>query len=509
MPDISIAAEGIDKLLVGLNPHKAAGPNKFKPIVLQPLHKELAPILQLIFQRSLDTGKLPDIWKEANVSPIFKKGEKSDPSNYRHISLTRVLCKVLEHIVASSVAKHFTELNILYDLQHGFREKRSCETQLIMRVDELAKNMQMGNQTDLILLDFSLAFDKVAHEKLILKLHQYGIRGDTLNWIKDFLDNRKQTVVINGINSDEVPVSSGVPHGSVLGPILFLAYINDLPEQVKSRVRLFADDTAMYLAISSTIEGHALQTDLACLEQWAKMWDMQFNPSKCQVLHIIRKVKPLNTKYILHNVELESASAAKYLGVTIADDLSWSQHIDNTTKKANQTLGFLKRNIRVHNKDLKSVAYKTLVRPQLEYASTVWYPHHDKDINKVEAVQRRAARWAIRDYKYTSSVTAVLKDLNWRPLDQRRIDSRLLMMYKVTYDLVAIPAPEYLVRNTRQYRHIHSLAYRQIHTLNDYYRYTFFPRTIIHWNALPAYIPVLPTLAQFSKAFCQVFHVSP
>ena len=183
--------------------------------------------------------------------------------------------------------------------------------------------MQMGKQTDLIFLDFRKAFVKVAHEKLLLKLHQYGIRGDTLNWIKDFLNNRKQTVVINGISSDDVPVSSGVPQGSVLGPIIFLVYINDQPEQVKSRVRLFADDTAMYLAISSSTEGQVLQTDLACLEQWEKMWDMQFNPSKCQVLHITRKVKPLNTKYILHNVELESASAAKYLGVTISNDLSW------------------------------------------------------------------------------------------------------------------------------------------------------------------------------------------
>ena len=191
-----------------------------------------------------------------------------------------------------------TELDILYDLQHGFREKRSCETQLIMLVDELAKHMQMGKQTDLILLDFSKAFDKVAHEKLILKLYQYGIRGDTLNWIKDFLDNRKQTVVINGINSDVVPVSSGVPQGSVLGPILFLAYINDLSEQVKSRVRLFADDTAMYLAISSTTEGQVLQTDLASLEQWEKIWDMQFNPSKCQVLHITKKSRA--PKYQVH-----------------------------------------------------------------------------------------------------------------------------------------------------------------------------------------------------------------
>ena len=228
-----------------------------------------------------------------------------------------------------------------------------------MLIDELAKNMQMGKQTDLILLDFSKAFDKVAHEKLLLKLHHYGIRGDTLKWIKDFLDNRKQAVVINGINSEKIPVSSGVPQGSVLGPILFLAYINDLHEQVKSRVRLFADDTALYLAISSTTESEVLQTDLASLEQWEKMWDMQFNPSKCQVLQITKKAKPLNTKYILHNVELESVPAAKYLGVTIADDLSWSKHIDITTKKANQTLGFLKRNIRVHNKDLKSVAYKT------------------------------------------------------------------------------------------------------------------------------------------------------
>ena len=228
------------------------------------------------------------------------------------------------------------------------------------------------------------------------------------------MDNRKQTVVINGINSDEVPVSSGVPQGSFLGPILFLANTNDLPEQVESRVRLFVDGTAMYLAISSTTEGQVLQTDLACLEQWEKMWDMQFHPSKYQVLHIARKVKPLYTKYILHNVELESASAAKYLGVTIADDLSWSPHIDNTTKKANQALGFLKRNIRFHNKDMKSIAYKTC-QATVGVCINLWYPYNNKDINKVEAVQIRAARWATRDYKYNSSVTAMLNDLNWRP----------------------------------------------------------------------------------------------
>ena len=187
---------------------------------------------------------------------------------------------------------------------------------------------------------------------------------------------------------------------------------------------------------------------------------MQFNPSKCQVLHITRKVKPLSTKYNLHNVELESASAAKYLGVTIADDLTWSPHIVNTTKKANQILGFLKRNIRVQNKDLKSDAYKSL------------------------------------------------SGHSWYPLDQRRIDSRLLMMYKVIYDLVAIPAPEYLVRNTRQSRHIHSLAYRQIHTQTI--TGSHFPPELSSTGTPSLHIyQFIPTLAQFSNAVCQVIHMPP
>ena len=509
MPDIQVSSNGIEKLLKGLNPHKAAGPDQLKPIVLQTLHKELAPILKLIFQKSLDTGRLPSIWKKANVSPIFKKGDKTEPANYRPISLTCVLCKVLEHVVASGISKHFTEQNILSELQHGFREKRSCETQLIMLVDELSKSMQSGKQTDLILLDFSKAFDKVAHEKLLLKLHFYGIRGNILNWIKDFLDNRTQSVILNGTNSDNIAVSSGVPQGSVLGPILFLAYINDLPEQVRSRVRLFADDTAMYLALDKQADSEILQKDLEILENWEKLWDMSFNPSKCQVIHVTRRKTPLQTKYHLHGCVLESVPSAKYLGVTISEDLKWSEHINNITKKANQTLGFLKRNIRVHNKDLKSTAYKTLVRPQLEYASTVWSPHTDLDINKLESVQRRAARWVTRDYQYTSSVSSMLQDLNWRTLDQRRIDSRLVLLYKVTYDLVAIPASDYLIRNTRPSSRNHPIAYRQITTLKDFYKFTFFPRTIIHWNALPHHIPTLPTLAQFSTAVCQVAHSTP
>ena len=153
---------------------------------------------------------------------------------------------------------------------------------------------------------------------------------------------------------------------------------------------------------------------------------------------------PFQTKYNLHGCVLESVPSAKYLGVIVSEDLKWTDHINGISKKANQTLGFLKRNIRVHNRDLKSTAFKTLVRPQLEYASILWSPYTDQDINKLESVQRRAARWVTRDYRFTSSVSAMLRDLNWRTLDQRRIDSRLVLRYKVTYVLVAIPASDYL-----------------------------------------------------------------
>ena len=196
MTDIKISLNGIMKLLQGLKLDKAPGPDRIKPLFLNKLHSEVAPILQVIFTKSLQEGTLPSDWLKANVSPIFKKGDKTCPANYRPISLTCILCKLLEHIVTSNVVGHLDQHNILYDLQHGFCAKRSCETQLTMLIEEIQQNLSEGKQTDVILLDFSKAFDKVSHGKLIHKLHGYGIRGETLSWIKAFLNGRSQTVVL-------------------------------------------------------------------------------------------------------------------------------------------------------------------------------------------------------------------------------------------------------------------------------------------------------------------------
>ena len=298
-------------MLAGIDPSKAAGPDAIKPVVLRSLKDQVAPILQIIFQQSLITSQIPSDWKKTIVTPRFQKGDKCDLANYQPITLTCICCKLVEHTIASNLTKHLNNHNILYDLQHGFRERRSCETRLIQLIGELARGFSSGRLTDLILLDFSKAFDKVSHTKLLFKLHQQGLTRNNLSWIKAFLLGRSQCVALEGEKSSEIPVTSGVPQGSVLGPILFLLYINDLPENINTQVRLFADDTAVYLTDTSNDDSQTLQQDLHKLEKWEKTWEMHFNPSKCQVLHITRARNPLKTQYVLHGQVFEAVDHAK------------------------------------------------------------------------------------------------------------------------------------------------------------------------------------------------------
>ncbi len=355
----------------------------------------------------------------------------------------------MEHIVASNLTSHFNKYNILYDLQHGFREKRSCETQLIQLIDDLAHTLTHGKQVDLVLLDFSKAFDKVTHLKLLFKLQEHGVSDLTLNWIQSFLTGRSQTVVLEGETSSEVPVTSGVPQGSVLGPLLFLLYINDLPDTIKSQVRLFADDTAVYLTLDSNLTCKSLQDDLDRLVTWENQWDMEFNPLKCQVMNITRNKNPIKYEYILHGQTLSTVNDAKYLGVDISQNLSWNTHINRISNSANRTLGFLKRNIETKNEKVRELAYKSLVRPQLEYASTVWSPHTQLNTDKIEKVQRRAVRWVKHNYSTYDSVTTMQTNLGWRTLADRRIDSRLVMFFKIYHQQVAVTLPPYLQQPMR------------------------------------------------------------
>lgn len=507
MNNIRIGRSGVCKLLKGLNVHKATGPDTIPARFLQDFAPELTPIMTKLFQLSLDTGKVPDDWREASIVPIFKKGERHLASNYRPVSLTSISCKLLEHIVHSQIMDHYDSNHILADQQHGFRARRSCESQLLITVDEVAKSLAHGEQVDIVLLDFSKAFDKVPHQRLLHKLHFYGIRGNTWNWIKDFLAKRTQQVNLEGQSSTRADVISGVPQGTVMGPLLFLTYINDLPEHTSSDARLFADDCLLYRKINSRADAEQLQKDLKSLEKWEREWQMEFHPQKCTVIHVSRKQRPITNNYLLHGHTLESVSSGKYLGVTINNRLNWTEHINNVRAKSSKTLGFLRRNIQGCRADIKSAAYSTIVRPTLEYAATVWDPYQQAQIQLLEGVQRRAARFVKGNYyvRTPGCVTSMMEDLQWEPLETRRLRSRLIMMYKIRNDLIDIPATSYLTPGDTRTR---GSKYRQPPTYKDVYKFSFFPRTIRDWNSLSDDVKEASTIDGFKKQLNNTLAVS-
>ena len=489
MRDIIIEEEGVKKLLKQQKPGKAPGPDKIQARVLKEAADQLAPALTLLFNASYDQSVIPDDWRHAAVSPQYKAGKdnRSKAVNYRPISLTCLCCKVMEHIVCSNLMTHLDAQNILTDYQHGFRKKRSCESQLLITVDDLAKVLDKTKQADCILLDFSKAFDKVSHFLLGHKLDHYGVRGKNLAWIKDFLNKRTQSVVLKGETSDPIPVTSGVPQGSVLGPALFLVYINDLPDCVKSTPRLFADDCLLYRVIGSQRDADLLQLDLNALEEWEKKWQMEFAPDKCKLLRITRKTSRLtiHAKYYIRGEELETVSEAKYLGVTLDAKLNFNAHINKTVKKANSSLHFIQRNLRGCNPTVKASAYNTYVRPIAEYASAVWDPNtrNGDQVSQVEAIQRKAARFVCSDYRRDSSVSDMIQRLQWQDLQERRTRAKITILHRIINGQMAVPHSHlstpspYPTRNTTANKFRHMQA-------RTHYASTFFPSATVLWGGL-------------------------
>ena len=432
------------------------------------------------------------------VAPIFKKGSRHLAENYRPVSLTSVPCKIMEHIICSHIRGHLDKHNILSKFQHGFRKGHSCESQLLITLNELMYWRDCGVQCDIAVLDFAKAFDTVPHESLLGKLEHYGINANIHMWIRAFLSNRTQEVVVDGVKSNRASVASGVPQGTVLGPLLFLLHINDLPDNVQSRVRLFADDCLLYRAIQSVEDAVILQNDLDALKAWGDLWGMKFNVKKCNILTVSRSRTPITKLYTLGGEALSQVDQAKYLGVLITEELSWSPHITSITSKANGILGFLQRNLKRCPKPLKELAYMTLVRSKLEYCAAIWDPYLKKDIHLLDKVQRRSARYVCNNYDYMdSSVTAMLKELGWLDLAQRRKHLRLALFYKIVNDLIAVPHEDILERADPRTRAGNKKNYRPLNPDTNCYKYSFFGSTILDWNRLPQVLVESPSVDSF------------
>lgn len=489
--EIVITPEVVEEKLMKLNAHKSSGPDNIHPCVLLKTAKEMSIPLTQIFQQSLDSGEVPDDWRTANVTPIHKKGDRTDPSNYRPVSLTSQVCKVLESIIRDKIVDHLEANNLLNEAQHGFRKGRSCLTNILETLEQWTKILDEGDCVDVAYLDFKKAFDLVSHELLIHKMKKYGISGQILEWVKNFLHDRTQKVVIRGTASEAVKVTSGVPQGSVLGPILFLIFINDLPTRVFSPISLFADDSKIFsrivtknnrLTIRAPNGNEILQKDLDEIQEWAKTWKMEFNVSKCKVMHLGFN-NPKNV-YSMDGTTLTESQVEKDLGVFIDCRLEFDKHIKSIVGKANRMLGMIKIAFTCMNKTMFLHLYKGLVRPLLEYCVQAWSPYKKKHIDLIEGVQKRAFRLVpeLRNMTYEKQ----LEELNLTELVDRRIRGDMIETYKIISGKEGLNPSNFfqMSRNLRPRNGTHSMKISKEYSRLDLRKYTFSQRVVKTWNDL-------------------------
>ena len=505
--NIEVTVELVKKKLESLNRFRGSGPDNIHPHVLRETAPSISLPLSMIFTESLNVGETPEDWRRANVAPILKKGDRNNPANYRPISLTSQVCKVLESIVRDKLTEHMKDNNILSDAQHGFREGRSCLSNLLTTLEDWTKILEEKDCVDVAYLDFRKAFDLVSHKHLLLKLQKYGINGQVGNWIKAFLENRKQRVVIRGFESDELDVLSGVPQGSVLGPILFLLFINDLPKSVDCPVCLFADDSKMYCRIPKMnsnkpeLDGahETLQKDLDELQNWAMKWKMSFNVEKCKILHF-GKDNP-NHDYRLNNTVIPTADEEKDLGILVDTSLKFSKHIKNIAARANRMIGLIKISFECLNKKMFQNLYLSLVRPLLEYCVQAWSPYQSGDITLLENVQRRATR--IVSGTTGMSYQQRLNYLELPSLEERRTRGDMILTYRLLSGEEGIDYRKFFKLSDEHYvlreQHSKKLA-RKTNLLAV--RYNFFSQRVINkWNKLSEYEVSAPCTSEFKRRY--------
>ena len=482
LSEIKISPEEVQHLLGKVDPNKSVGDDGVHPRVLKECNKELSEPIYRIFKESLQSGMFPDSWKTATITPIYKTEERSSAENYRPISITSQVGKVLEKIVRKEIMAHIVDNNLLSQHQHGFCDKRSCMTNLIDTLEDITSMIDDGFSVDEVFLDFRKAFDKVSHQRLLYKLlHQMNIDSTLLDWIASFLSSRKQRVKVNNSYSSWAPVTSGVPQGSVLGPMLFVVFINDLPSVIKTNCKLFADDSKIYGKVNNEADQLLLQEDLDACYKWANDWKMTFHPKKSKVMHIGNK----NNRYLYllgHNLISETKKETD-LGILVSDNLSWSEHVANCAKKANRVLGMVKHTFSHMDKEMFISLYQTLIRPQMEYCPQVWSPHLQKDISILEKVQRRATKIVpgLEDLPYEQR----LKALKLYPLEERRTRGDMICIWKMLNGHIDIDCNRILPIN-KGCNSTRSHAYQILGKVSkNNSRKNFFTQRVIHpWNTL-------------------------
>ena len=341
-----VTTDEVCKRLKSLNVSKSIGPDNCHPRLMKETADSIKEPLQTIFNKTFKEGALSEVWKEAHVTALYKnKGDKFDTNNYRPVSLTSVPCRLCEKTVRDVIMKHMTENKLFSESQYGFRNKRSCVLQILEVLDYLSKSLDEGKQVDTIYLDIRKAFDSISHRRMIQKLESYGIEGEVLELVRDFLKGRRQRVMLDGKSSEWKDVTSGVPQRSVLGPLLFIIYINDMPDKLRKFCKMFADDAKLLSAIETRNDQHELQEDLFDSCEWGKDWLLEHNIKKCKCIQY-GNVK-YEFEYKMTNKDNEVISITKEgeekdLGIMFEENLKFHKHIRMTVKRTNKLVGLIK-----------------------------------------------------------------------------------------------------------------------------------------------------------------------
>lgn len=497
LSDVTINENGILNMLLNLDIKKSPGPDGLPNEFLKRYAPWVSKYLHVLFSKSLTEGEIPIDWRTAAVKPIFKNGNKQHILNYRPISLISTSCKLLEHIIHNHIAEFLSKNKILSCNQHGFRKGFSTCTQLVTTVHDFAKAINSGKQVDAIFKDFAKAFDKVSHKKLLHKLDVTLGNAKIVTWISTYLTNRQQYVSFKNRASKRLPVDSGVPQGSVLGPLLFLLFINDIGNDIPVKIKLYADDCVMYSEIDSVSDQLRLNEAFEKIVKWCNDWQMTINFDKTVFMKISRKRSNLHFQYSARNILLAEVEHIKYLGIWISNDLRWTKHINTVCNSANQKLFFLRRALRLTTPEVRLLAFNAIVQPVLDYASVIWYPFTKKDIDKIEGIQKRAVRYIYNSFVRTS-MTDLLNRANLPTLTQRNRVLRLKFLFQLVKGHYSIDISELFSFSTGYAtRQRHALTITPFTSRNNCFKYSFFPRVVTEWNQLSNDAVLQPSLNLF------------
>ena len=482
--NLDIVKKKLDALLI----NKSSGPDGLSARVLKEMSDVIAMPVYILFKNSLQTGTIPKIWKTANITAIYKKGDKKFAGNYRPVSLTCIMCKLLEKIIRESMVNHMKKCNLFSDKQYGFISGRSTVLQLLAVLESWTQSLDIGNDIDVAYCDYMKAFDKVAHRRLIHKLKMYRFGEVFQNWIGDFLAGRKQKVIVNGKESTWGTVTSGIPQGSVLGPILFILFINDLPEHLpnNSNLYLYADDTKIFREIKDDLDREKLQEDIYSMYEWSERWLLRFHPDKCKTMHIgNNNSEPMSYKLKPDISGMDITTSEKDVGVIIDNKLSFDLHIAEKVNKANSVAGAIRRSFGYLDKDTFKKLYTALVKPHLEYANAVWNPYKKKDITTLENVQRRATKMVpgLGDKSYEDR----LRELKLPTLNYRRIRVDMIEVFKLVNGMYYFDCTNLFTfrdQSERVTRGNKKKLFKHRARL-DVRKYSFSNRVVNLWNSLP------------------------